>query len=118
MNQRASPANPNSAVIIAAMRIALGWPPSCLVRSLPKSPSDGRARNHDAGGRGDEQRGNLRDDAFTDREQREVLQRLQQRHAAAAATPMMKPPTMLIATMMSAAIASPRTNLLAPSIAP
>ena len=34
------------------------------------------------------------------------------------ATPTMKPPTVLIATMITAATASPRTNLLAPSIAP
>ena len=32
--------------------------------------------------------------------------------------PMISPPTMLISVMMMPAMASPRTNLLAPSIAP
>ena len=36
----------------------------------------------------------------------------------ASTTPMNRPPTMLISVMMMPAMASPRTNLLAPSIAP
>ena len=63
-------------------------------------------------------RRHLADQAVADRQLREERGRLGRTSMPSSTTPMTRPPTMLMSVMMMPAMASPRTNLLAPSIAP
>ena len=60
-----------------ALRCSRIWPAT----SLPRSLVGRRAGDEDAGGDGDQQRGDLRAQAVADRQQREVLGGLAERHA-------------------------------------
>ena len=78
----------------------------------------GHAGDHHAGGDGDQQRRNLRDQAVADGQDGVRLDRLHRLPCRACTTPMISPPTMLMTVMMMPAMASPLTNFMAPSIAP
>ena len=78
----------------------------------------GCPRGYDhAGGGGDDERGNLRHQAVADGQQRVVLSAVAKSRSCCS-MPMIRPPTTLMNRIRMPAIASPRTNLLAPSIAP
>ena len=76
-----------------------------------------RAGDEDAGGDGDQQRGDLRAQAVADREQREVVAGLAN-GMPCCTTPITMPPSRLMPVIRMPAIASPLTNFEAPSIAP
>ena len=78
----------------------------------------GHAGDEDAGGGGEHERGDLRDQAVADGEQAVALQRHLDRACPRWPTPMASPPRMLMNVMMTEAMTSPLTNFIAPSIAP
>ena len=104
----------------AAIMSALGWLKIWLEISLPRLRIfllAGDAGGDDTGGQGDEQRGDLGDEAAADREEGIVW-------AACRAVmpcighPMIRPPMMLMTAMTIPAMTSPLTNFIAPSMAP
>ena len=76
------------------------------------------ARDEQAGGERNQERRHLRHQPVADRELGEDLAGLAERHPLLEHRRCTMPPTILISVMTMLAIASPRTNLLAPSIAP
>ena len=111
--------SPSEASIPAATSTARGFRKTWLhdVRCPGRSPPRG-ARHQDAGRGRDDERRNLRDEAVADRERACRCAAPRAIVMPRWATPMTKPPTMLITVMTMPAIASPRTNFEAPSIAP
>ncbi len=76
------------------------------------------ARHNDRDGGREQQRRNLRHQTVTDGEQRVHTSRVAEATCRAAIMPMARPPNILMNRIRMPAVASPRTNLLAPSIEP
>ena len=97
---------------------ACGREKSCCMNSRGKFDSLRAARHEQAGGQRNQERRHLAHQAVADRQLRVKLRPPRRSVMPYSTMPMISPPTMLISVMMMPAMASPRTNLLAPSIAP
>ena len=96
---------------------ARGCCTSCLTTCSLNVDSARHARHDDRDGRRRQQRRNLRDEAVADRQQRVDAAGLGDRHTVIERADD-EPPMTLMTRIKMPATASPRTNLLAPSIAP
>ena len=101
----------------AATLMAWGFRVNCWAYSSPMDASDAALLTTKPAAVEMTRARDLAHQAFADGEQGKGLGRLR-RSCRAWATPMMKPPMILMTMIRMPAMASPRTNLLAPSMAP
>ena len=109
---------PRTKRIPAESADGLGLKLELFAQFLPHALFGSGPADDDAGGGGDDQGRNLGDQGVSDGQDGVGLGGRVSRDRFCWRTPMMNPPPMLTKMIRIPAIASPRTNLLAPSMAP